>query len=186
MIESIVLIGPPGSGKSSTGLALAQLLGWRFLDTDKEIEAECGRTVQELFANDGEAQFRLLERRLLESLYNARLNGSLSDSVIATGGGMPVGEGNFALLSALGEVVYLTAALPALVTRLKSTGGRPLLASTGNLKEASAGSELAARLATLLAERENSYGQAAHCIDTTALAPETVAREILTLFNISP
>ena len=85
-IQRIVLIGFSGTGKSSIGRKLAQRLGWTAIDTDRAIEIAAFRSIPQIFASDGEAAFREIERQvLLRSI-------ACSSAVIATGGGAVVSE----------------------------------------------------------------------------------------------
>ena len=82
----LVLVGLPGSGKSAVGRRLAQRHGAAFIDLDERIEADAGRTIPEIFANDGEATFRTLERRAVLDLGPADPDPAIA-RVIASGGG---------------------------------------------------------------------------------------------------
>ncbi len=134
MIKTVILIGAPGCGKTSCGQALADKLGWSFIDTDQLIEKASGLSIADIFASAGESYFRQLERELLENLSQQSATGRLKNHVIGCGGGLPVAASNFELLSRLGEIVCLTAPLSKLVERLSRQGGRPLL---GNRSAAS-------------------------------------------------
>jgi shikimate kinase len=90
----VVLTGFMGSGKTSTGEALAELLGWKFIDLDQEIEAREGVAVRVLFAQRGEAEFRAIEHAALLDC----LHGCDRPTVIALGGGAIVEAGNASLV----------------------------------------------------------------------------------------
>jgi len=118
-MENIVLIGMPGSGKSTVGAILAKKCGKRLLDGDAEIVKLAGKTITEIFTESGEAGFRALETQVLAQL------GKQSGLIIATGGGCVTKEENYPLLHQNGTVFCLDRALDAL-----PTDGRPLSQST--------------------------------------------------------
>ncbi len=118
---SLVFIGPPGAGKTRLGKRVAQLLGTRFIDTDKEIVAEHG-PIADIFATDGETRFRELERAAVESAL-------ASDAVVALGGGAVLNPDTQRDL-ANRRVVLLTVSPAAVEARITGSK-RPLLASGG-------------------------------------------------------
>lgn len=118
-MENIVLIGMAGCGKSTIGRQLARETGKKFVDADKEIEALAGKSIPEIFADDGEAAFRRLETEVLATL------GKQSGLVIATGGGCVTRAENYPLLHQNGRILWIRrdpAKLP--------TAGRPLSQKT--------------------------------------------------------
>jgi shikimate kinase len=119
----LVLVGLMGSGKSSVARVAADRLGRRVIDSDAVIEHATGRTVREIFAEDGEDAFRSLETAaLLEALANRE------PAVIAAAGGVVLSEENrSALKRANARVVWLCASPAVLVERVTSSGHRPLL-----------------------------------------------------------
>lgn len=163
LLSRLILTGFMGAGKSTIGPLLAQALGWRFLDLDSVIEADCGQTVAEIFHQHGEAYFRQQERRLAEQLGQER------QLVLALGGGAVEDPSTLAtLLSAPGScMVFLDAPLPELMARVRSEDGiRPLLK-----KE----EELESRF-----RRRLPHYRAAHLtIVTTGSSPEEVTAHIL-------
>ena len=121
MEEIVVLTGFMGAGKSSTGRALADLLGWGFADLDEEIEGDAGKTVERIFAEDGEARFRELETEALERVLGRRR------VVVAAGGGVLLRERNRFLLAGR-KVFYLHASPEECLRRVRgSPVRRPLL-----------------------------------------------------------
>jgi len=118
-MENIVLIGMPGSGKSTVGKMLAAKLGRVFVDADAEIEKNAGMAIPEIFASQGESGFRQLETEVLSTL------GQRSGQVIATGGGCVTREENYPLLHQNGTIYWLKRDLTML-----PTDGRPLSQST--------------------------------------------------------
>ena len=85
-MSRILLIGPPGAGKSTVGKALAKVLGIQFIDTDKLIEKETGKSITDIFVVDGEPHFRALELETLKSVL------TLETGVISLGGGAPISD----------------------------------------------------------------------------------------------
>ena len=121
--QHIVLVGMTGVGKSTVARALAGRLGRTVWDTDQVIEGRTGRTVRDIFANDGEPEFRRLETEAL-----ADALAFPNPLIIATGGGMVVAEANRAAMRASGSrVVWLCADPATLLDRVKAGGHRPLL-----------------------------------------------------------
>src|SRR5258708_24341074 len=102
-IRNIALVGFMGTGKSSVGRLIAGQLRFNFLDTDEMIESRAGKTVSKIFAEDGEAAFRKLEREVVVEL------SSRTKTVIATGGGVAANESNLASLKEHALVVCLWA-----------------------------------------------------------------------------
>lgn len=122
MTPKIILIGPMGSGKTTIGRALAQNLGIDFRDTDVVIEKSAGRTISDIFLEDGEDEFRSLEKKALREEL-------LKDStVLALGGGAPVSPDAQSALRASGSfIVYLQASLSTVAPRIGFNRDRPLL-----------------------------------------------------------
>jgi shikimate kinase len=121
--DKVVLVGMMGTGKTSVGRRVAAALGWRFVDSDEQIEARTGRTVREIFEADGEAAFRVLERDALAA--------ALADpapAVVAAAGGVVLDPANRDLLRDAGKVIWLTAEPEVLVSRVDTGDHRPLLA----------------------------------------------------------
>jgi len=117
----IALVGMPGSGKSTVGRHLARQIGWRFADSDVEIERELGESIRSYFEKAGEDSFRSLETSVLASLLER------PSLVLATGGGAVLREANRKLLSERANVVYLRATPEDLARRLRHDTHRPLL-----------------------------------------------------------
>ncbi|MBO5468521.1 MAG: shikimate dehydrogenase [Lachnospiraceae bacterium] len=120
--DNYVLIGFMGSGKTTFGKALAAHCGMDFLDTDDYIEQQAGKTIAQIFAEDGEEAFRQIESDTL-----IQLRDSLHNTVVATGGGMPLRKENARLLKEIGTVNYLTATCKEIYDRVKDDTKRPLL-----------------------------------------------------------
>ncbi|MEO8330033.1 MAG: shikimate kinase [Candidatus Nanopelagicales bacterium] len=125
MAELLILVGPPGSGKSSVGALLADLLGVGFRDTDIDIETTSGRTVSDIFIESGEAVFRELEEKALTDALAKHVG------VLAVGGGAVMSAAN--RHSLLGrQVVFLDVGLAEAMRRLEMNRSRPLL--LGNVR----------------------------------------------------
>ena len=120
--RNIILIGYMGSGKSTVGHKAAKAVEYNFLDTDALIEKEEGMTISRLFEKKGEPYFREKETETIQ-----RLIGQPKGNIIATGGGLPMKDGNAELLKQLGTVIYLKAETDTLVKRLSGDKVRPLL-----------------------------------------------------------
>jgi shikimate kinase len=119
--QNIFLIGPMGSGKTTIGKHLANILMMDFYDCDHELEQLTGASVNLIFDVEGEAGFRLRESNLLKQL--SEKNGVL----ISTGGGVICSEENRALLRSRGFVVYLKTSIEKQLNRLSQDKSRPLL-----------------------------------------------------------
>lgn len=156
-----VLIGTMGAGKSTVGQLVAGALGVGFADTDSLIEQRAGKTVQEMFVEDGEQAFRTLEREVVAE----QLVGH--DGVLSLGGGAVLDPATRELL-APHRVVFLRVGLAEAVKRVGLGVGRPLL--LGNIRS---------RVKLLLDERTPIYeGLARFTIDTDERSPEEVAAEV--------
>lgn len=117
----VVLVGPPGAGKTTIGERLAAQLGVPFRDTDADIVATTGKPIPEIFIDDGEEVFRALERTAVATALSS------FDGVLALGGGAVLAESTRSLLRGH-TVVYLSVDLSAAVARVGLGAGRPLLA----------------------------------------------------------
>jgi shikimate kinase len=160
---NIALIGMMGSGKSSVGSALAQRLGWRFLDTDAAIIASTGRAIPAIFAEDGEEVFRDLETTAVcDSVAG-------EGAVIATGGGAILREGNRDLLWCRCWVVWLTASPEEHARRVLQSERRPVLDRYADPVEGAR---------QVLAAREPLYSLAHLTVDTTGLTVDEVVTNI--------
>jgi shikimate kinase len=118
---ALVLVGPPGSGKSTVGKVLARRLGISFTDVDELIEARIGKTIAEMFTQDGEAAFRALEREIVAEALTG------TEGVLALGGGSVLAESTRDRLRGH-RVVYLTVGLADGLRRTGMSTARPLLA----------------------------------------------------------
>jgi len=160
--DNVVLVGFMGAGKSVCGRLLARRLGRCLVETDDVIVGRDGRSIPEIFRQDGEAAFRRLEVEALDAL---RLK---SGDVIATGGGLPCFEGRMDILRQLGTVVWLRGELDEVLARARRSGDRPML--DGRSPE---------EIAALYRAREAYYAQAHVTIDTGGLGVDQVVARIM-------
>lgn len=159
----ITLAGFMGSGKTTVGKVLADFLGCPFMDLDDLIVKKAGKSIPEIFAEDGEPAFRQQEARLLRQTVEKYTENTV---VLALGGGAVTAPASAALLREKTVCIYLRASLETLLQRLEGeTAGRPLADAS---------------LADRLSAREPLYEQTAHVIiDTDGLSPDEVADEII-------
>ena len=118
---NIILIGPMGSGKTSTGRMLAKEMGYAFADTDEEVTKRTGVSIAYIFDVEGEEGFRKRECLALKECLND------NNKIISTGGGIVLSKENRDLLQDRGTVVYLQTSIRFQVKRTASTNNRPLL-----------------------------------------------------------
>jgi len=161
---NLYLIGMMGSGKTTVGKLLASELGYQFVDTDVLIERVAGRSISQIFAEDGEEAFRRIESQVLSEL------SAYTRRVISTGGGIVLRRENWSYLRH-GIVVWLDVPVEQLQTRLQSDTTRPLLQ----------GSNFTSKLPALLDQRKHLYSQADVQItqETADETPEHVAQRVL-------
>lgn len=165
---NLVLIGYRGTGKTTVARRLSQRLGWSALDADDEVERRAGRSIADIFAQDGEASFRDLESAVLLDL------AGLTHTVFAAGGGAVLREPNRRALRDAGRVVWLTAPAEVLARRIAAdattSARRPNLTAAGGEAE----------IRQLLAQRAPLYRECAELdVDTAEKSPDEIAREIL-------
>lgn len=164
--SNIVLVGFMGAGKSICGRVLARRSGRCFVETDDVIVARDGRSIPEIFRQDGEETFRQLEGEVLEDL------ALQTGNVIATGGGLPCREGRMERLKTLGTVVWLDGDFRELYERANRTGGRPMLQGRSP-----------ADVEALYRQRTAFYRQAQLTIDTTGLGVDEVVNRLLRMLR---
>jgi shikimate kinase len=166
-IRNLALIGFMGTGKSSVGWMVAELLHFTFLDTDELIVARAGKPITEIFAQQGETAFRELEHKVVEELAGR------TQTVVSTGGGVPVNPANLASLKTHALVVCLWASPEKIWENVRGQTHRPLV----NVADPQA------RIRALLAEREPFYRQADVLINTELRSVREVALQILHQFR---
>jgi len=168
-IRNIALTGFMGVGKSSVGRALADLLHYEFIDTDETIESNAGKSINRIFAEDGEPTFRTLESQIVQQL-------ALRDKVvISTGGGLAVNADNLASLKTHALVVCLWASPDAIWERVRHQSHRPILQTV----------DPPARIRELLAQREPFYKQADVLVNTDLRSPREVVQQVLHQFQLA-
>jgi len=164
----VFLSGPMGAGKSTVADAVAARLGTRAVDLDALVERLAGRSIPEVFTEQGEARFRALERRALSELPEEA-------GVISLGGGTVVDPETRQALLQSGLVVTLTASVPTLATRVGTGRGRPLL-----------GEDPEADLARILEARADAYAEAHAVIDTEIFDVDSIAEAVTAVYERAP
>lgn len=160
----LVLIGLPGSGKSTVGRQLARRLGLPFNDSDHVIEQRLGCSIRDYFEREGEAAFRDVEESVIQELTQAE------SGVLATGGGVVLRPINRQRLRQAGHVIYLRSTPGEVFRRLRHDRNRPLLQVDDPL----------ARLRSLYEERDPLYRETAHfVIETGRPSVSTLVNKIL-------
>jgi shikimate kinase len=166
MAQSVILIGPPGSGKSTIGKALARKTGQSFTDTDDVIEERTGITISQIFVDKGEPWFRKLEAEVLQAEL-AKIDGILS-----LGGGAPLSDTAQSLLKSMSIAkVYLDVSLSTAAPRVGFNRDRPLLLNNprGAWQE-------------LMEKRRPIYeALATHIVKVDERAPKDIVDEIVRL-----
>jgi shikimate kinase len=153
--DKLYLVGFMGAGKSTIARAAGRRLGWRVEDIDERIEARERRSVASIFAQNGEAYFRQLERQVLGELLPQR------HVIIATGGGTFVEPDNRALMLSDGAVAWLDVPLGQVLKRVPNDGRRPLAADRTAMEQ-------------LYQRRQLAYAEAHVRIDSSRPVQEVV------------
>jgi shikimate kinase len=154
-----------GSGKSVVGARVAQLAEAPYHDLDVMVEREAGMTISDIFATRSEAGFRALESSLLPKALEP-------GTVVSLGGGAPMDDGNWALITERALTVFLDVSFETIWSRVGGAADRPLARDRSRRQ-----------LEALLVERRTRYEQAAHRVDADR-PPETVADEVLKLWSV--
>ena len=166
-IVNIVLIGFMGTGKTSVGTRLAEILDMKFIDTDDIIEGDSKMVISDIFSEMGEEHFRDLESEATEKVCK------LSRHVISTGGGIVIRDQNVQNLRSTGLLVCLDATPEVIMERTSQYTHRPLLQVDDPI----------GRIREMLRMREPFYAKADHRIDTSQLTIDQVADKIADLFR---
>ncbi|MCU0495872.1 MAG: shikimate kinase [Anaerolineae bacterium] len=162
--QNLALTGFMGTGKTTIGARIAEKTGSRFIDTDQEIMRLTGRTIPEIFRQDGEAAFRNWEKQVIRSLSDQ------TGLVIATGGGAILDPENRERLLR-GHLVVCLYADPAVIEqRIGQDGSRPLAQGWRDR----------------LAQRQAIYDQLPYQIDTSSKTPDEIAEEVIRLWQSYP
>jgi len=162
---AVVLIGPPGAGKTTVGELVARELGVPFTDTDRVVEDEQGMTVSDLFVEHGEAHFRALEAA-------AVARAAAAEGVVAVGGGAPMTDSTAELLRGL-PVVFLDVTIADAAGRVGFSHARPLLAVNPR-----------ATWTRMMAARRPTYERlATWTVNTEGRSAEEVAAEVVAKVN---
>lgn len=164
----VTLIGYRGCGKSTVAVLLAHRLNWQAVDADAEIERRAGKSIRAIFADDGEPEFRRIERDVMRDLLSRDM------LIVAAGGGAVLNTETRAEMQHAGPVVWLEASVDTLKSRIQAdtetASRRPSLTSGSPVAETAA----------VLAQREPIYREAAtHIVATDGQSPEQIADEIL-------
>jgi len=161
--NNIILVGFMGTGKTVVGKALAEVLNFRYIDTDAMIEAAARKTIPEIFGNEGEDAFRKYESDAVKHLLH------LHDYVVSTGGGVVLSDENIENMKNAGVMICLTATPDVIFERTRHNDYRPLLQTSDPMK----------KIKSLLKFRDPFYRRADHTIDTSNLTVEEVVQAIL-------
>jgi shikimate kinase len=172
---NLYLVGFMGTGKSTVGRQVAKQLGFQFLDSDHEIERVQNRAVSKIFAEDGEAKFRLMEREFIEQGHPAKR------CVVACGGGLVVPPGMLELLRSRGIVMCMHAPIETILQRTMHATHRPLLQVD----------DRESRLRELYAQREEIYRRTGTMVLTDSRPLREIAAHVLRVYqheaaNFSP
>ena len=172
-MKRIFLTGYMGSGKSTLGLRLARKAGLSFIDLDHYIETRFRKTINEIFAEKGEKEFRIIERNMLREV------GEFEDVIIATGGGAPCFFDNIDYMNKQGCCIYLQTTPEILFQRLKyARSNRPLLRDKTD-------SELMEFIKTNLSAREEKYKRSSIIFDTGKLESyDAIEKAVERLYTI--
>ncbi len=163
---NIVLVGFMGTGKTAVGEQLSGHMGMHYVDTDTVIEEKNGRSINDIFAQDGEAVFRQLESEVVRKVSRRR------NHIISTGGGVVLKEENLVNLKQNGVVFCLTATAEEIYRRIRTDTFRPLLQTHKPLE----------KIRTMLAERQPYYTQADYMVKTAGYSFNDIITYIGSVF----
>ena len=165
-MHNIYLIGFMGCGKTSTATYLERTYGMPRIEMDRDIEADCGKPIPQIFAEDGEEFFREKETQLLRKISEKE------EIVISCGGGVPLRQENLEIMKASGKIVYLKASPSTILDHVSSSDKRPLLEGKKNLDD----------IGQMMSVRTPIYEAAADCtVVTDGKTVAQVSEEVLKL-----
>jgi len=173
-IRNLILIGYRGTGKTTVGRLLAEKLDWAFVDADDEVQRRAGKTIAQIFADQGESAFRDVEEQGVMDLVQR------SEHIVSLGGGAILRENNRRAICAAGSAIWLTASPETIHARLQSDSAtaerRPNLTQQGGLAE----------IRKLLAQRDPHYRAcASFAVGTDTQSAEEIAASILQRIALS-
>ena len=164
---NLYLVGFMGTGKSTVGRQVARQMGFEFVDSDHEIERLQGKPVSQIFAEEGEARFRVLEREFIEHGHPAR------KCVVSCGGGLVVPPGMLELLRQRGVVICMHAPIETILKRTLHATHRPLLQVEDPER----------RLRELYAQREELYRRSGTMVLTDKRPLREIAIHVLRVYR---
>ena len=172
---NLILIGYRATGKTTLARLLSERLGWEWIDADDQIERRAGKSIKQIFDDDGQRAFRDLEAEVIADLCR---RGRL---ILAVGGGAPMRQQSRHVMHQSGKIVWLEAEPQTILARMSADAStparRPNLTEKGPLEE----------IIELLAEREPVYRELAHLVvDTEGKSPDELATEIVDRLEVIP
>lgn len=169
----IVLVGLPGSGKSTLGKELARFYDFPFFDLDEVITTKLGCSISQLFSSKGEAYFREIESYILKEVLARE-----ESFVLSTGGGTPCFHNNHRLINEQGISVYIDVPIDILIQRLGKNGGgrRPMFKGLEK-------NEISEKINNLLAERSPHYNQAKIKLSGENISTELIISKLESFFR---
>lgn len=165
--KNIFITGFMGTGKSTVAMALADKMNKKFIDMDILIEKKEGRSITDIFNDEGEPYFRKVERKVLKEIIKQ------NDLVIATGGGSLLNDKNYQLARKNSAIILLQANPEIIFNRLKEDSERPLLSEKNKLD----------RIKNLMEQREDKYSRFEYSVDTSNLTIAQVVNEIIKIYR---
>lgn len=172
-MKNIVLLGYMGSGKTSVGQCLSDILKWDFIDLDAHIEHIENLTIEQIFEQKGAVYFRNLEHKLLKEILP-----TLNNTVLSLGGGTPVYYNSMELIQSEDNftTIYLNASIDQLVANLfENRTSRPLISHINSIDQ------LKDFIAKHLFERRQEYFKAQHHVTTDGKTIQDITKEVIAL-----
>jgi len=165
--KNIFITGFMGTGKSTVAIALADKMNKKCIDMDILIEKKEGKSITDIFNDEGESYFRKVEREVLKEVIKQ------NDLVVATGGGTLLNDENYQLARENSAIILLKANPEIIFNRLKEDGERPLLSEKNKLD----------RIKSLMEERKDQYSRFGYSVDTSNLPVAQVVDEIIKIYR---